>query len=249
MSILEIAAKKKRKVVNDTELSILGVDTSKPPSIATFPKQFNKEGFQLWSEMLNSDWYSDLKSDGGSATDIWYEVIKHYMKTAADEGLFPFNQTHQQSNNDIAMSFLTSARIRTKRFFDETEFFDKVKVNSVDRSYVFLPQSFTVISTAELKSIEDPTFISWMTSLPSPGFVNVDGVFKKNLQANVDISLEFLRGKKTRLTVSVFCHTPLSLPDYNKLPTKSKLTQFAEKTIWLPIVRAHKFNRLTKRLF
>lgn len=248
--LLEVAAKKKkRKVVNDTELSILGIDTAKAPSIATFPKQFNKEGFQLWSALLNSDWYAELKSEGGSSTDIWYAVIKQYMKDAAKDGMFPFNQTHLQSNNEIAMSFLTSARIRIKRFFDEVEFFSKVKVSSVSRSYVFLPQSFTVLSTAEIKAPEDPTFVQWLLARPNPGFVRVDGIFKKNLQANVDISLETINSKKIRLTISVFCHTPLSLPEYNRLPTKSKLTQFAEKTIWLPIVRAHKFENLSKRLF
>lgn len=248
MAIVEIAAKKK-KIRNDVELSILGISTTKAPSITNFPKQFNPDAFQVWGDLLNSEWYAELKAEGGSATDLWYDVIREYMRDCADFGVFPFNHANQKSNNEVAMSFLNSSRLKVKRFLDDVEMFKQVKIARVERKYEFLPQSFTVTNIAYLKPITDPTFEKWLTRIPLPKFTpDGKGIYRKNLQANIDLTMEVRKGQ-TKLIYSIFCHTPVSIPDYSKMPTKSKLTQYAEKTLWLPIIRAHRFENIGGRLF
>ncbi len=105
-------------------------------------------------------------------------------------------------------------------------------------------------NVATLRPFEDPTFEKWLIQIPQPRFTyQGSGVYHNMLQANIDLWIEIKNRNRVEVMYSVFCHTPVAIPEYGKLPTKSKLTQYAEKIIWLPVIRAHRFENVGGRLF
>jgi hypothetical protein len=238
-------------VARDTELSVIGVQTNGQPSASTFPKNFSTDGFKVWRKIFDDPWFAELKAQKLDTSEVWFQLVQHYLKLCSKNGIYPFKKANQQTQNETVASFLESSRRRLVTFADLHKVFDKVKIQSVTRSYEFRANSFVLSSEALLKPVQDPTFVNWLKSYPGPNFIRGDepGLFNKHVQSNVDFFFKTANLNQVKVGFRIFCHTPLATPDYSKLPSKAKLTQIAESSIWLPIVRNNRFKNAGSRLF
>lgn len=240
-------------VNRDTELSVIGVKTSGMPSLTTFPKNFSNDGFKVWKGIFDSDntWYATTRKTLTDSSEVWFAVVQHYLKLCSKNGIYPFRKANQQTQNEVVSSFVSSSRRKLVAFVDKHEIFHKVRIQSVTREFTFRDTSFTIESTALLKPIEDPTFADWLKSFPGPHFKRADrpGRFERVVQSNVEIYFDLANPRQPKMTIRIFCHTPLAVPEYSKLPSKAKLVSIAEKNIWLPAVRNSRFKNAGSRLF
>lgn len=178
-------------------------------------------------------------------------LIKRYLKLCTVNGIFPFARSTQQSNNETITNFLAASRQRIKLLLTQSDLLSKVKIRSVVREYEFHASSFKVTSTAILKPIEDPTFISWIQSRPFPLFIRGTdpGVYEKKIHANVYLTASLVNLKQPKLSLSIFCHTPIALVEQTKLPSLNQMKQLAESTLWTPLVRSNPFPGAGHKLF
>jgi hypothetical protein len=235
----------------DTELSVIGVDSKGLPSISNFPKNFSSDGFRVWKLIFEDQWYKDLRRDLTDSSEVWFAVVQHYLKLCAKNGIFPFHKANQQTQNEVVASFLASSRRALVRFVDLHKVFEHVKLASVNREYHFRSTSFTLTCEALLKPIDDPTFPSWVSSYNGPRFKRgaSPGLYNRNIQSNVDMYFKLANLSQPKIGFTIFCHTPIAVPEYSKLPSKAKLKSIAEQSIWLPVVRNNKFKGAGSRLF
>lgn len=238
------------------ELSLLGVDGSREPSITNYPSKFSERGRSIWKELLESPQYKRALSSFKSRDDQWTWCIRSYLKLCPRSGVFPFATATQQSNNDTVVRFLTLARRRAINYLDRIGMFRKVQIVSVDRVYQVSGSSFGVTATANLAAILDPTFPRWLQSAPPGPLFRTSGdsrMFVHDLFNNIDSRVSFTFDLQynyhPKLVMTVNCQTPLAFLNARRPPTESEMKAYAENTIWLPIVRAHRFKGVWNRLF
>lgn len=228
-------------------VELLGVDTSTWPSASMFPTTFGREGSSLWRKIFESSWYEKNRPAHTDPSLFWTALVKQYLKLCEKNGIYPFSGLNDETSKTTNLNFLVSARQLASDFFDRTEFFTKVGIVSLKRNFTFNRTSFIVESTATLKGT-DPTTAAWITKPNLPGFKLEDGVYRRTLKANVDLLMKEERGLWT-LTLRIFCHTPVLIPNLSKIPTRKRLATYAEKTLWLPAVRQQRFLNIGNRLF
>lgn len=233
------------------ELNLLGVDTSLLPSMTSYPRTFSREGFSLWKALIEEENYSSRKIRTSSYEETWYTLIKRFLKLCTVNGIFPFARSTQQANNETITNFLAASRQRIKLLLSQSELLSKVKIRSVVRDYEFHSSSFQVTSTAILKPIEDPTFVNWIQSRPTPMFIRglAPGVYEKKIHANVHLKASLVNLKQPKLSLTIFCHTPIALVEQTKLPSLNQMRQLAESTLWTPLVRSNPFPGAGNKLF
>jgi len=239
----------KTKLAKNCELTLIGVNDSDRLSPSAFPKNFNKDAFYLWKDIFDSDWFKDLKSSNKPTSDMWLDTVQHYLSLCSKNGVYPFTKASERSNNEVILSFLAAARATASTFFDRCELFKRVKIKSVFRTFKFGSTSFTVESKAILREIQDPTFEAWLKTPNEPGFVKEEGRWCKHLRANVDVFVDKERGGGYSVTLRIYCHSAVRIPEFGKIPSRAKLTQYAEKTLWLPAVRSNRFKDVGNKLF
>lgn len=239
------------------ELSLLNVDGSKDPSIYNFPTKFSPAGQRIWKELLLSPQYQRAKSSFKSRDDNWTWMLTSYLRMCEKSGVMAFKNSSQQSKVDAVTAFMTVARRRAVQFFDSVGMFEKAAPFITSREYIFTPKSFAVLTTAQLYQIKDPTFVAWLQSHPPDGpLFRASGhsaVFTRSLFNNIDsgVSFEFHSANMYRpvMKMLVQCQTPIAYGNTRSLPTEQSARDFAENTIWLPLVRSHRFANVGNRLF
>jgi hypothetical protein len=219
--------------------------------MTNFPRTFSREGFALWKAMLEDSWYTEMKKPVSQSADIWHKVVQRYLKLCTTNGIFPFARSTQQANNDVITQYLKTSRKRLSDFFDQSEMFSKVKIQSVVREYEFQPSAFIVTMTAALKPIDDPTFVRWLQRHPFPLFKRGDdpGIYEKRVHANIHLTIKAANLRQPKMSYRIFCHTPFAISEHGKLPTLNKLRTEVEQTIWMPCIRSARFANSGPRLF
>lgn len=233
------------------ELTLLGVDTTVLPTISSYPRTFSREGFSLWKVLIEEENYGERKIRTSGYEEVWYLLIKRYLKLCTTNGIFPFARSTQQANNETITDFLAVSRQRIKLLFTQSDFLSKVKIRSVTREYEFHASSFQVTATAVLKPIEDPTFPKWVQSRPFPMFLRgtTPGTYEKKVHANVHVTAHLANLKQPKISFTIFCHTPIALVEQTKLPSFNQMKQLAESTLWTPLVRSNPFPGAGSKLF
>lgn len=238
MAIPQVAA-----AVSATELSILGVDSAKPPSASNFPRKFNREAFAIWKQVLEE-----------VATRDWYTVIPAYLKACDRAGVFAFKESTVTDNNEIVAAFLAKARQQIVRYFNEAQIFNNAKLTRVtNREYRVNRDNLTIRVEGEIK-LTDPTATAWLLSNPVPGMRKSADVvqknhFSKSIQAHLEVWVRLAPGGKAYAGFSIFCHTVPIMNGMKRMPTKNQMNGFIEKNLWLPLVRQHRINKTGNKLF
>jgi hypothetical protein len=245
-----------KSFTDHVELSLLNIDGSKDPSLYNFPTKFSTAGRRIWAELLKSPQYAKAKLSFKSRDDDWTWVLRAYLTLCNKAGVMPFKGSTEQSKVDAVTAFLTVARRRAIKFMDDIGFFERTKLFLTSREYGILPDRFVVITRAQLRPIQDPTFTNWLCSHPpGPLFRTTGhaGQYVKNLFNNIDsgVTFEFngIYMVRPTLTMIMQCETPIAYGHTRSIATEQAAREYAESTIWLPLVRSHRFRNATNRLF
>lgn len=245
-----------KSFTDHVELSLLNIDGSKDPSLYNFPTKFSIAGRRVWAELLKSPQYARAKLSFKSRDDDWSWVLRAYLTLCNKAGVMAFKGATEQSKVDAVTAFLTVARRRAIKFFDDTGFFEKTKLFLTSREYGIFEDHFTVTTRAQLRPITDPTFTDWLRSHPPGPLFRPTGVarqFTKSLFNNIDSGVVFTFDAvymvRPILTMTMQCETPIAYGHTRSLATEQAAREYAEQTIWLPLVRSHRFRNATNRLF
>lgn len=245
-----------KSFTDHVELSLLNIDGSKDPSLNNFPSKFSTAGRRVWAELLESPQYAKAKLSFKSRDDDWTWMLRAYLRLCGKAGVMAFKGSSEQSKVDAVTAFLATARRRAIKYFDDIGFFEKTKLFLTSREYGVYSDHFVVVTRAQLLPIRDPTFTDWLCSHPpGPLFrpTGVAGQFVKSLFNNIDsgVTFEFNGVYMVRpmLTMTMQCQTPIAYSHTRDLATEQSAQAFAEQTIWMPLVRAHRFRNANNRLF
>lgn len=236
--------------IQDNELSLIGVDTSGIPTRSTFPRTFSKEGFSLWEGLLQSEWFKKLCTKEKSTSEVWFKTIREFMALCNKNGVLTFDG-NTNSNNEVITTFLTDSRRCAASYFSKIELFTKLQVVRSMREFKFEVSSFTVTTVAGLRHREAVESVeSWLVTPNNPGFKKEGDFLTKHLKANLNLFYKPATKKElAQLGITIFCHTPVRIPDLSQVPSRKKMAAYAEKFIWLPVVRATKFEGAGRFLF
>jgi hypothetical protein len=231
------------KTEESSLLSLIGVDQTKAlPSVDQFPASFNKEdGLAVWRKVLSSTEYKSV------TRDHWDTALRLYLHACDVAGIFPFARSTQQSNNDTTIRFLTNARRKLQWYFKLVGMFDKISPLFINRSYTFSSNHFEVTTEAQLLPINDPTFGKWLRMTPYPGFrpgirsTVLTKLVQNTVESEIRLDFDLQRKLRPVFWINIHCHTPITYSSVGPPASKEELTEYAEKTIWLPLVRSHRY--------
>lgn len=232
-------------VIRDAQLHLFGINSDSQPTVTRYPKPFNPIAMPVWKTVLESEGYALYAKVNISSTARWTYCVKEFLKACATQKVYPF--AGKADFETSARAFLTSARKSLVGWFKQSGIFDVARIKSVTRSHSFTQQNFSVEVCAELRPISDPTFIAWLTQLPNPGFRKVDSLYRRSIQAHIDVEFEMRRGVPY-LTYRIFCHTPVRILNPGLLG-RNKLSKFVDDKLWTPLIKEHPVEGLGNRRY
>lgn len=232
-------------VIRDAQLHLFGINSDSQPTVTRYPKPFNPMAMPVWKTVLESEGYALYAKTNISSAARWTYCVKEFLKACATQKVYPFSGKADFETS--ARTFLTSARRNLVRWFTEAGIFNVARIKSVTRNHSFTQQNFSIEVCAELRPISDPTFISWLQRLPNPGFKKVDNLYRRSIQAHIDVEFEIRRGVPY-LTYRIFCHTPVRILDPSLLG-RNKLSKFVDDKLWNPLIKEHSVETLGNRRF
>ena len=231
------------KTANEN-LTLLGVDGSKNPTVSRYPKAYNPGAHGAWVRALSS------VTLGEDTLANWMLAIRAFLKICRDEGFEPFNNSNIEVINDGIESWLKSNRLKCIKYADDSGIFKHFNIRSVKRTVSVSGQqdrNFFVKNVAQLKAIEDPTLEKWLLTNPMPGFVsNNAGLYTKNVNAATRIEVNFSSRTSATIALEIYCH---SLPVVPNKQTKKALAKHIETNMWVPLVKRYKFSGIGSKQF
>ena len=245
-----------RGATDYVELSLLGADGEFDPSPETFPSKFNHAALGIWLELMKSKTYARMKPLFSSRDENWTWCIRTYLRMCTAAGVFPFSSPTEQSRNDAVINYLTTARRRAILYGDSINLFERVRVLKSVRDYVLTPTDTAIVTHALLYPIQDPTFGAWLTThAPGPMFrygpkaQHYRRLIINNLDSRLYLDFNLVNMYRPVLSMTVTCGSPIAYEKNKQPPTPEDLRRFTEQTIWMPLVRSHRFKNIGNRLF
>lgn len=235
------------------DLTLIGVPTGlqdRAPSIISFPQQFNKDTRVVWKEVMEDEKFR-LGVLHLPLEEMWYRCILEFLNRCEAQGFMPFSDTTQQEKNDAAISYLQSARLAMVKFANNVGLFgkDRIRLMKACRDYIQRDYGFTVQSWAYARPILDPTFEKWLLQAPSPRFHrSTDLKLVKQIQPNACLWVRYVNPTRITIGYEIQIGTRIAVPG-RRVPTKKEVEAYIDSSVWLPIIRAHRFKGVGGRLF
>jgi hypothetical protein len=234
------------------DLSIIGVPESAQnrwPTVTGFPRKFNPDALGVWKEMVESDEFKAKMRSWGSKDLAWHNAIQEFLGLCEDYGVFPFPGNTDTTRNEFVQDFVRRARIKLVSFADESGIFKYMRVKKAFREYVRKDTGLIINCWADVYAIKDPGFEKWLTTSPMPRFIrHPDQRYMKMVQPNVNMWVRVLNQSRITVGYSIEIQGTINLPGKNT-PRRKEVDAFIDRTIWLPVVRAHRFDDVRNRLF
>lgn len=235
------------------DLSIIGVseqDQSRYPTKSSFPKRFNADAFKVWQKLVESEDVQTFIVENSDKSRVWDYCIMQFITRCGEEGVVPFGKASEQQKTETVIEHFRLSRIKVVDFFKRVSMFDKVRVSKTYRTYVCTPGQTVVKTWAELRPVNDPTFESWLTKAPEPHFVRGTGSrYFKQLQPNLLVYVDYISPMRVKLGFEIQAGSGVMIATKRKTPTKKEVEKYMDSTVWLPIVRSHRFLGMNNRLF
>jgi hypothetical protein len=235
-----------------TDLSIIGVPEdyfTKFPGVYGYPKKFAKEAFEVWKELVTSKEFRTKCRSLGTIDLAWHVAIQDFLSLCEDRGVFPFINNTDTARNEFVTDFMRRGRIEIVRFLDEIKMFEKVRVKKAYREYRRKDTGLVIKSWAELFPVEDPNFQTWINTFPSPRFLKtVNNRWYKILRPNLIVWIRIINKSRVTIGFDIEVAGTITVPG-NKTPTRKEVDSFIDNSIFLPIIRSHRFNNVKTRLF
>lgn len=229
-------------------LSNLGVDAltqGRSPTAQTFPRAFNPNNASDWTMAVNNTVMGD------DPTEDWGLVIKEYIRLCTIRGVYPFQNTHESTNDQI-VDFMRERRRQFVRFINRTDFFRTITLRSTHRHVTATDHGFTLTVYAKTLNT-DPSFIKWLVESPFPRFdlVRKNGRYSKHLIPGLELFVEndYADNMTDRWIIGYDIHCPM-YPDLptNHTPSKAEIERFVLDVLWMPLLRSMRPIRTTHRL-
>lgn len=248
MSIQHAAAPQDKGL---TDLSIIGVPTTSQdrwPTVTGFPRKFSSEALPVWKELVESQEFKSNLSVWGTKDLAWHKAIQLFLGACEDKGVFPFPGNTDTTRNEFVQDFVRRGRLALVKFANTSGLFKACKPRKVWREYVRKDTGLVINCWAEMFPVKETNFEKWLTTSPSPRFVRVPGRYQKMVQPNVNMWVRYLNASRVTVGFSIEVTGTINIPG-KKTPKRKEVDAFIDRTIWLPIVRAHKFDDVKNRLF
>lgn len=250
MAIKELSAAPTERGL--TDLSIIGVPEAAQgrwPTLTGYPRKFNPEAQVVWKKMLESDVFKEGLKHWGSKDLAWHNAIQMFLRACEDAGIFPFPNNTDTTRNEFIQDFVRRGRLALVNFCDKSGIFQHVKVRKAFREYVRKDTGLVIKCWAELLPVKDPSFEKWLLTSPTPRFLHgTDNRYVKTVQPNVNMWVRYLSEARVTIGFSIEIPGTINIPG-KKTPKRKEVDAFLDRTMWLPIVRAHRFADVRNRLF
>lgn len=235
-----------------TDLSIIGVPEAAQgrwPTVTGFPRKFNPDALCVWKELVESDEFKQQMKAWGTKDLAWHKAIQEFLSLCEEKGVFPFPNNTDTTRNEFIQDFVRRARLKLVHFADESGIFQHMRVKKAFREYVRKDTGLIINCWAEVFAIKDPGFEKWLTTSPMPRFIrHPDLRYMKMVQPNVNMWVRVLNQSRITVGYSIEISGTVNLPG-KKTPKRKEVDAFIDRTIWLPVVRAHRFKDVRNRLF
>lgn len=232
------------------DLALIGVPISshdKRPSVSSFPLKFNQLGRPIWIEMLNSDEY---KAEAKTLTieQAWHYAIKTFMKLASNQGLNPFDDILDRSDNNMIINFLSNQRRKIRKYMDGVDFFSIGSLSKPSRSYDSRNTGFILTSRCQLNP--KISIFELQTLLQKNKWQRVLGpnIYQHVIDSTTRIFLRTITSSRCEVWYEIKVGGSVYYPNTHKIPTKQQMHKFISDNIWLPVVRSNKFQTLKRSL-
>lgn len=237
-----------------TDLSIIGVRKAAQnewPSVAGFPRKFNRQAIPIWTEMLLSEDFKRKASAEPTRDEVWHLAIQEFLRLCAESGVYPFPGNTDTTQNEYVQDFVRRARLAIVHFVEKVDFFNGLTVRKVFRQYARTENGLILHCWAELFPLRNyPSFRTWLVTSPLPRFIKtVNNKYVKVILPNhVNMWVRYLNDQRVTVGFSIRVTGTVNVPG-NKAPTRQEVDDFLDRTVWLPIARANRFRAVKNRLF
>jgi hypothetical protein len=235
-----------------TDLSILGVPESaqtRGPSIAGFPRKFNPDSLKVWKSMLEDPEFKNKVRQWASNDLAWHHAIQDFLSRCDAQGVFPFQNNTDTTRNEFIQDFVRRGRLDLMQFVNESGIFKRARVKKVFREYTRKDSGLIINSWAELFPIKEPGFEKWLTTSPMPRFIpSIGNKYVKVVRPNVVMWVRYINDNKVTIGFSIEVAGTINIPG-KKTPKRKEVDKYIDNNIYLPTVRAHRFNDVKNRLF
>jgi hypothetical protein len=235
-----------------TDLSIIGVPSSqfsRWPGVAGFPQRFSPQSQKVWISMVSDPEFKKQLRAWGSLDLAWHNAIIEFLRRCEAEGVSPFKDDTDSAKNDYVREYLRSARLTIVKFFDETGFFQRVRVRKAFREYKRGDTGLTFESWAELYRVKDPTFEKWLNQVPSPRFLRgVDNRWSKVLAPNITVWVRYVNENHAVVGYSIKVPGTIVVPG-KRTPKRKEVDRWLDQQLVLPVIRAARLRDVSNRLF
>lgn len=234
-----------------TDLSIIGVPgryQNQRPVPDSYPVKFNPESRHVWELMLQSEEYR--KKVSGKTIDLtWHIAVVMFLGLCADVGAFPFSQGNTGSKNEYVRDVMRRGRILVKQFYDRTGIFKTEAVRLGYRRYERTENGFRVMSWANLYPLKNMKLEEELQRPHFPRFIRgVENRYTRFIRPGVTAWVVLKNTYRPVIGFTIEIQGNVSIPGRHS-PTRREVDDFIDDTMWLPIIRAHRLDGVTTRLF
>jgi hypothetical protein len=237
-----------------TDLSIIGVPAEYHdhlPTLQGFPRKFSREGLAVWKIVLDKIKSGNLFVSMASRDLVWHFTIQAYLQECEDLGVYPFVAGNTDTTrNEYITSFVRRGRMQIVKYATDAGLFKNIKVRWTHREYVRVKGGLIIRSWADMQPVQDTKFREWLVSTPLPRFQrSTHSTYKRLVRPNVNMWVRYLSATRVTVGYSIKVIGTLNIPG-NKTPTREQVNKFIDDTIFLPVIRAHRFPDISRtRLF
>lgn len=234
-----------------TDLSIIGVPDrfqSGYPIPSAYPRRFANEARHVWDKLVTDPQWKSLIKD--TELDLaWDQTIREFLSRCTEKGVLPFVNNTDMARNEFVREFLTRSRRHVVDYMNEIGMFKKIRIRKAYREYTRRENGLTYRSWAELYPLKDNEFESWLTKAPLPRFWKMtDKMYVRIVRPHIRVWVKFVNRNRVIVGFEIHAAGSITIPG-SKSPSKRDVATFIDRTIVLPIIKAHRFKDLTTRLF
>jgi hypothetical protein len=239
-----------------TDLTLIGVPAKYQAGLPfqdAYPRSFSKLARPIWNEMLQGEDYKAQVKSWGTINEIWANTIQNFMNDCETLGVDPIDLNMEVSENEAFKDAVRYARILLVQYADEAKLFERVKVRKAFREYVRNDNGMTLISWADLYPMDTDVadgFEKWLTTSPMPRMYKMTNnrYVKFVRPPRIRMWVRFLNRYRVRIGFEIDIDGHVRVPG-DPLATRLEVDDFIDRTIYFPLIKAHRFENVRTRIF
>ena len=231
------------------DLQLLGISkqvSEGSPSATRCPPAFSNEASVLWTKLWKTEDFVKAVKARPEPSFQWKTALKLFMNECKATGVSPFASARNRVDNSNLIAFLSSARMRLKKFVDDTKFFEEFRVirGTQERKYTTGFAQFSLKCSIRVKC-PIKGILDLANHLSKMGFVREpNSTYKKIITPHVFLFVHAATTNKVTVWYEIDGCSGIFMGEKNRIPTKKQVGQLCDTMIWLPVIRTHRFKAL-----